>query len=478
MIGRVVRAEAPDTRGMMVVAGAVLAAVATGLLAAYNLMLGAAAVLALVVLAAAIFRPVLIVLLLFVSVYPSTFAVGGITIQRLGGPLAAITVAAQFLRGGVHIRAHKLTLWLVFGYVAVAAASLAWSLSPGATIDALAALAISVAYMAAVATVVRDAGELRAVLWVMTAWSAVLGAWWILSYLQGQSREFNVLGDPNFFSGLQVIVVPLAVALISHTSRRLLRLLLYAALAIIASSIVASLSRGGMVALLVVAVVMLIIPSGYVFRSGAHKLRFLGAAIAASMLVLALAGATLVQRFDQTLNDPTVGAGRGDLSLAALHGFHDHPVLGMGFGAFTSNSFQLLRTTPGVYLDLHLTCLDTGAGTHFRATGSFCVGQPVHNTYLESLVELGIPGLLLFVGILAAATRSLVRSARLAKISNDRFSASAGAALAVGLLGFAVLAATLSAETNRSPWMIVGLSLALPAMVGPARLWGSSEVRP
>ena len=83
--------------------------------------------------------------------------------------------------------------------------------------------------------------------------------------------------------------------------------------------------------------------------------------------------------------------------------------------------------------------------------------------------------MLLFVGILGAATRSLVRSARLAKISNDGFSASAGAALAVGLLGFAVLAATLSAETNRSPWMIVGLSLALPAMVGPARLWGSSE---
>src|SRR5438105_4029302 len=111
-----------------------------------------------------------------------------------------------------------------------------------------------------VLVVVRDTGELRAVLWVMTTWSTVLGAWWILSYLQGQSREFNVLGDPNFFSGLQVIVVPLAVALISHTSSRLLRLLLYAALAIIAASIVASLSRGGMVALLVVAVVMLIIP--------------------------------------------------------------------------------------------------------------------------------------------------------------------------------------------------------------------------
>src|SRR2546423_13599144 len=102
----------------MVVAGALLAAVVTGLLAAYNLMLGAAAVLALVVLAAAIFRPVLIVLLLFVSVYPSTFAVGGITIQRLGGPLAAITVAAPVPRGGVPPPAPQLTPRLVLGFVA------------------------------------------------------------------------------------------------------------------------------------------------------------------------------------------------------------------------------------------------------------------------------------------------------------------------------------------------------------------------
>jgi O-antigen ligase len=195
-----------------------------------------------------------------------------------------------------------------------------------------------------------------------------------------------------------------------------------------------------------------------------------------SVVLMATAGPTLSQRFEQTFNDPSGGAGRGDLALAALHGFHDHPVLGMGFGAFAPNSFQLLRSTPGVFLDLHLRCL--ASGSTVRASGSFCKGQPVHNTYVESLVELGIPGVLLFAGILAVTGWSLVRTARLARLVNDDFSASIAAALAIGLLGFALVSATLSTETNRTPWMIVALSLALPSMVGPRVLWGAREGQP
>jgi O-antigen ligase len=192
-----------------------------------------------------------------------------------------------------------------------------------------------------------------------------------------------------------------------------------------------------------------------------------------SIALMVVAGAALSQRFAQALNDPSGGAGRGDLALAAFHGFHDHPLLGMGFGAFAPNSFQLLRSTPGVFLDLHLRCL--ASGSTVRAAGSFCKGQPVHNTYLESLVELGIPGLLLFVSILSVTLWSLVRTARLARLANDEFSASIAAALAIGLLGFALVSATLSTETNRTPWMIVALSLALPSMIGPASLWGGRE---
>src|SRR5256885_7099141 len=461
---------------MVVIGAAMLVAAGTGILAAISVKTAAAVVIGLVAVLAAIFRPVLVVLILFLTVYPSTLTLAGISIQRLGGPLALLVAVAQLLRGGVRLRRPTLTLVLLFAYVGLAPASLSWSSSVSSTLDALASLGISLAYMAAVLLVLKDSRDLRAIFWAVTLWSALLGGWWILSYARGESREFNALGDPNFFAALQVVAVPLVLVLIATTRGRAARLVLYAALVLIAGSIPASLSRGGMVAVILIGVVIAIIPSVYLFSSGAQKRKFFLGVAGLSIVLMAIAGPTLSQRFEQVLNDPSGGAGRGDLALAALHGFHDHPLLGMGFWAFPPNSFQLLRSTPGVYLDLHLRCL--AQGSTIRAAGSFCTGQPVHNTYLESLVELGIPGLLLFTGILAVTSWSLIQTARLARVANDAFTGAIATALVVGLLGFALVSTTLSTETNRTPWMIVALSLALPSMVGPARLWGEREAQP
>ena len=473
MIAGVTLRDIRITTDSVLIAGAMLVAAGGGLLAAFSLKIAAAAVVGLIAVLAAIFRPVIVILILFLTVYPSTLTLAGVSIQRLGGPLALLVAMAQLLRGGVHFRRPTLTLVLVVAYVGLAAASFSWSSSASGTLDALASLGISLAYMAAVALVLKNSRDLRPIFWAVTLWSAGLGGWWILSYVRGDSREFNALGDPNFFAALQVVAVPLVLALIAHTERRALRLVLYGALVLIVGSIPACLSRGGMVALMVIGIVMAIVPSVYLFRSRTQKRKFFAAVAAMSIALVVIAGATLSQRFEQTFNDPSGGAGRGDLALAALHGFHDHPLLGMGFGAFAPNSFQLLRSTPGVFLDLHLRCL--ASGSTVRAAGSFCKGQPVHNTYLESLVELGIPGVLLFVSILAVGGWSLVQTARVARLANDGFSASIAAALAIGLLGFALVSATLSTETNRTPWMIVALSLALPSMVGPASLWSARE---
>ena len=94
-------------------------------------------------------------------------------------------------------------------------------------------------------------------------------------------------------------------------------------------------------------------------------------------------------------------------------------------------------------------------------------GQQVHNTYLESLVELGVPGLLLFLALLLAAARSLVRSARRARATGDRFVEGVATALLIGLAAFSVSSFTISTETSRVLWLLIGLSLALSAMTAP-----------
>jgi len=170
--------------------------------------------------------------------------------------------------------------------------------------------------------------------------------------------------------------------------------------------------------------------------------------------VLAYAGGDLGNRFAALASDPSGGAGRADLALAAAHGFTEHPVVGLGFGGFVPSSFALLRDTPGVYLLAHLRYQDYP-------------GQEVHNTYLESLVELGIPGLLLFLTLLLAAARSLLRSALRSRARGDRFMEGVATASLIGLAAFAVSSFTISTETSRAMWLLIGLSLALSAMTAP-----------
>src|SRR6266571_3547842 len=83
---------------MLVIGGAMLVAAGTGILAAISVKTAAAAVIGLVTVLAAIFRPVVVVLILFLTVYPSTLTLAGISIQRLGGPLALLVAVAQLLR--------------------------------------------------------------------------------------------------------------------------------------------------------------------------------------------------------------------------------------------------------------------------------------------------------------------------------------------------------------------------------------------
>src|SRR2546430_6073548 len=113
MIGALTARDSRDRAAILVAGGAMLAAAGTGLLAAYSVKLAAAVVLGLVAVLAAFFRPLIVVTILFLTVYPSTITFGGISIQRLGGPLALLVAVAQLLRGGVHFRPPTLTLWLV-----------------------------------------------------------------------------------------------------------------------------------------------------------------------------------------------------------------------------------------------------------------------------------------------------------------------------------------------------------------------------
>ena len=464
-------AAPPETAQLspLVMGGAILAAVTLGVLAAYDARLAVGALAGLAVFVAVIAKPKFAALILVTTIYPTTFSVGGVSIQRLGATIAVIAVAAHVLREGVHLRRPWLLLGAVTAYALLALFSLAWTTSVPGTFTGLASLSISLSYMVAFALLVRDTGDVRRIMWTLAVWSVLLGIWWITSYLRGISREFNPAGDSNFFGALQAIALPLVLALAAHTERRALRVALYTGVAVIAASVVSTLSRGGIIVLLITTVIVLVLPSRLLFRSAGGKLAFFMMGMAGFAVLVAVASTDLGNRVQETLNDQTVANGRGDLALAAIHGFHDYPITGMGFGAFPPNSYQLLRTTPGVLLDAHQTCLLSGST--IRSSGTYCTGIAAHDAYLESLVEMGVPGLLCFLSVLCATTAALVRALRRALIVNTTFAVSVTTAMLVGLAAYALDSFSLSSETNRMLWMIIGLTLALPSMIGPARLW-------
>src|SRR5260370_2154797 len=101
-----------------------------------------------------------------------------------------------------------------------------------------------------------------------------------------------------------------------------------------------------MVALIVTGVVIAIIPSVYLFTSRAHKRKFFLAVAGLSMALMAIAGPTLSQRFEQALNDPIGGARRRRLRPAPPPHFHPPPPPPMHFVALPPYHPPRRRTPP------------------------------------------------------------------------------------------------------------------------------------
>lgn len=452
MDGRPLSLSSPAGVNLAFAGAALVVAAGIGLLVPVSPTLAVAALVAVVAAPAAVIKPRLIPHVLVGAVFAEALTIGGVTIGRLAAPLALVAVISQAVTAPVRLRYAKLTIGLIIAYGSLAVASLAWTVDVRATMEALGSLGISLVYMGAFATLVRTRRDLRALMWTMLGSSIVLGGLWITQFASGVDRRFSTAGDPNFFAALQVVVIPLVVVLASSQPSLVRRLLMYLAIAIIADSIVSTLSRGGFVTLLMVSVLLALLPARALFRSHREKAALFIAAAVGLAILLPLAWGPLGQRFQQGFEQSHVAGDRGDLWLAAMHGYRMHPLTGLGYGGFEARSFQLLRSTPGVNLAAH---------ARFRE------GEFAHSAYLGSLAELGPLGLAFFVGILGATARSLRRTARRARASGDAFLRSVANAVLVGLLAFSASSILLSTETSRALWLIVGMSLALPGMVAP-----------
>jgi O-antigen ligase len=460
-----VSTSAASSRGIgwLIVGASVLAAVIVGDLSSSHPKVAAAGVAAVTVVALAAGRAETLPLILAMTIFVEDVSAGGVAVGRLAGGLALTVLACYVLaRRRVDLRPSWL-LAAVGAYGLFVLASAYWAADVAFVYKSFSSYALDVSYMLAFAILVRTRAQLLAVLAVLAVGALIVGASAFLTYAGtgGSVRAHGLAADPNYFAAYQVFSLPAAVVLASFHPRPARRATYYAAAAAVTLSVVASLSRAGLLSLVAVVLGSLLVPWRLLFRAFGQKVVYAFCLLLAAALTGAAGSAAFVARIHSlttsTETGGDLGSGRLDLWSAALHGWHEHPWLGLGAGNFQARSLDLLQSTPGVN----------------TAASYVTAGRPVHNAYLEALTELGVVGCGLFAVLLLLAGHMLVRSFLRAHRAGDQVLQRIAMALILSFFGFAVSMIFASLEYGKPLWILIGLALALDALTRQAGERGS-----
>jgi O-antigen ligase len=250
--------------------------------------------------------------------------------------------------------------------------------------------------------------------------------------------------DANDFATLIVTAMPLGLYFVLARRRLLVRGLATAGLAVLAVGQIRSGSRGGFLALLVVAAFVLLR-----FTTVPARARVAGLVLILAVVFTAASDQYWTQM--QTILNPradyntTADQGRLKIWERGLTYMATHPLLGVGAG-----NFQVAEGTISPLARLQ----ERGIGVLWGAA---------HNSFVQVGAELGIPGLLLFVGLIASAFASLRRVGRNALRSGPSAMGASRLAqsLTAALIGFVVGGFFLSLAFSDMLYALVGLTLAL-----------------
>ncbi|MEX0900025.1 MAG: O-antigen ligase family protein [Gammaproteobacteria bacterium] len=285
--------------------------------------------------------------------------------------------------------------------------------------------------------------RLRRTAWAMTLMSVPLAVTGLSNYVAGDFAGGNgrILGydapltmNPNDLALTLNLILPLTIGLFLDAERLLAKAFLVCVIALAVGGVVATFSRSGFLTLAVIGLFY------------AWRLMWRGrAALVAVVAVLGIGAAPFLPgHYWDRLS--TITAIEEDTSGSAQERWHDtkaaatyvagNPIIGAGIGQGT-------------------LAMNEVRGARWLK---------VHNVYLEYAVELGIPGLVLFVLLLGSS----LRSARLAERIAAHVRASGvfhlSEAVRASLIGFAVAAMFHPAAYHFWFYMFAGLALAARAI--------------
>jgi len=249
------------------------------------------------------------------------------------------------------------------------------------------------------------------------------------------------VSDPNIFASLLLTGAAFAAA---FATKRLgltgpVRLAFAGSVLLLLAAVVATGSRGGLVALVAMLLCLPLLAGRY---------RAPATALVLALLAITLVSSTaswspMAERFEE---QGLRSSGRIELWTVGWQMFLDRPWSGVGAGNFRQES-------PSYLLQVDLLAED-----------EYIVSTPLvaHNSYLQLLSENGIPALVLFLAIVGYCLRCALRAAGNFRAQGDTGMELLSRALVISLVGFLVALVFLTfLDYGRPLWVLFALGPAV-----------------
>jgi len=329
----------------------------------------------------------------------------------------------------------------VVAFVSWSAISVAWADSSGTAVSSTSRFLLDVLLFPIVFGAIRRREHF---IWIVAAFviGAVMSS--VTGLLQsGGARLAGGIGDPDGEAAVLAAALMLDVGLIATLRRGSpARLLAVIGGLIMGAGLLDTGSRGGFVALAAALVAAVLLGGRWRGRAAGLMLIVI---ILTPVFLFVLVPSAAVQHLSSTSS-----SGRTDLWKVGIKMWETNPVAGVGSGNFTVASIHYVQQ----------------AGAITRADLIVDVPHVAHNTYLQILDELGVPGLLLFLTIAIGSVSAALRAARIYERKGDISFELMSRALALALVALLTADLFITNEYERLLWLLLALP---PALLAVAR---------
>ncbi len=390
---------------------------------------------------------VLFTILSFLDVLNSSSS-GAASFIKVAGLLLFASWYAQRLVGTASTRAAvaRIPSNLLVCVVALglwSAISATWAESSGVALTSTLTYVLNMLLIPIVMVAVRRREHLYWVLGAFLAGAIISTAYgFIAPAATGavQGRLAGGIGDANEQAAVLVAAIPIALALGNAMRNPALRLLAWGGGVFCLLGVFTTLSRGGLIALGCVMVAAVVF--GGRWRAKAAVLLAL-TVFGAVTYYFAIAPLASRQRVTSATT-----SGRSDIWRVGWRMVEAHPWIGSGSGNFQEAAIHYVQ----------------GIGSITSANLIVNVPHVAHNVYLEVLADLGIPGLLAFLGVVGFSMLAVAKAARRFERQGDREMELIARCMLLALVAFMSADFFLSGEFSKQLWLTFALCPAVLAL--------------